>query len=115
MIRLVKKAAQRGEHWQHKVGAVIIKNGKPISFGYNSYKTHPLMGNLKTLHAEVCAIIRVQHKIDLTGCTMIIFREHKDGSNAMSKPCPICERIIKEFGIVKIIYSTEGGWNEQSF
>jgi len=88
-----------------KLGAVIIKRGRIIGFGYNSLKTHPKFGSkkhFKTLHAEGAAIYSCR-KLgnDTTGATMIIYR--KGCRN--SKPCEECQKLIKTAGIKKVIYT----------
>lgn len=115
MFHLAKKAAIRGEHRQHKVGAVIVNRaGNVISMGFNSYKSHPLMGPLKTLHAEVSAVTKVKNKQDLQGAEIFVYRGYKDGKNAMSKPCPICEGILRRYGVKRVYYTTHGGFKEET-
>jgi len=108
--RLAKKISLQGEHCQHKVGAVIVKNGRPISTGFNSYKTHPLMNKknpLKTTHAEVSAIIRARKRENIAGATIYVFREHRNGTPALARPCEYCWAILKEHGIKDVYYTTE--------
>lgn len=88
-----------------KLGAVIIKRGKLLGFGYNSSKTHPIFGskdNYKTLHAEGAALYCAK-KLgnDVKGATMIVYRK----GGRMSKPCDHCQSIIEKAGIAKVIYT----------
>jgi deoxycytidylate deaminase len=105
-IELATKIAHTGDHWQHRVGAILLQNGKIISTGANSFKTHRLMG-FKTLHAEVQALIGVRYR-DLNGSVMFISRINKKGQMGMSKPCPICEGVLRKYGIKKVYFT---GWN----
>jgi len=71
-----RKAARIGET---PVGAVIMKDGKIISRGYNRVES----GRDPTLHAEMIAIRRAAAKLGawrLIGCTMYVTME----------PCSMC-------------------------
>lgn len=88
-----------------QVGAVIVKKGKILGFGYNKRKTHPRYGSKEgfhTLHAEGDALWCCE-KLgnDTKGATIIVYR--RGGYN--SKPCPDCQRHIKRAGIKKVIYT----------
>ena len=75
-LREALKAAKIGEI---PIGAVIVKDGKVISRGYN----YTERGKDPTLHAEMVAIRRAAKKLDawrLIGCTMYVTVE----------PCPMC-------------------------
>lgn len=119
ITRLAKATSNKGQHCQHKVGAVIVKKGRPISTGFNSYKTHPLIHKknpLKTTHAEISAISRTKDRESLAGATIYVFREHRDGSMAMARPCPCCWAVCQEHGIKDVYYTTETGeWEYEKF
>lgn len=97
------------------ISAVLDKRNRIISIGENSLtKTHPMMAHYvnKTksnhkiyLHAEISALVRAYNK----GYAMIVIRVNRQGTLAMSKPCPICEMAIKEAEIKKVYYSTREG------
>lgn len=97
----------------HQLGAVVVKKRKPVGFGYNQPgKTHPRSNNrFRTMHAELHAIIGLA-KEDTMGATIYVYREHKDGSPANSKPCQYCQMIIKEAGIKKVCYTDDGQYKE---
>lgn len=113
-FRLAKKVSSLSDHPQHKLGAVILINRKPVSVGYNKlYKTHPIMkkyGSLRTLHAELSAILQIQNKALLQGATMVVYRSDKQGNPKNARPCSTCEEILKSFGITKTIYTVENGY-----
>jgi deoxycytidylate deaminase len=111
-FRLAKLISIHSLH-QHKIGAVIYKNNKPISVGFNKIKSHPKLANedrFYALHAEMSAIINA--KQDLTNCTIFVYREYKDGKPALAKPCDNCLSSIIESGIKKIFYSDS---NDQGY
>ena len=46
---------------------------------------------------------------------LYIYREFKDGTKALAKPCASCQRLIKELGIKKIYYTTNDGYIQEIF
>jgi len=97
------------------IAATLDKRGRIISIGENYMKTHPLMdhySNLlhiphkKYLHAEVSALINSNN---VQPHSIVVVRVNKEGGVCLAKPCPICERAIADFKVVKTYYSTDGG------
>lgn len=116
-LKKAKKVAQKADHDTFQIGAMVMQKNTPLSFGFNMQKkTHPKMRQYhahKTVHAELAAILKVRHKHDLKGATMVVFRQTKDGIPANSRPCECCQKILREYGFKKIIYTTDGGWAEE--
>lgn len=100
--------------YHHKLGAVVVKKNKPVGLGINNpFKTHPKSTNpFKTVHAELDAIMDVEDKSDLIGATIYVYRQHKNGQPANSKPCCHCEEMIRRSGITKVCYSSDGDYKE---
>lgn len=111
------EARENSDHPVYKIGAALYYKNKLLSKGYNLVrKTHPIMvelGSKKTTHAELMAILKVRHKIDLTGCTMVVYREDKEGNPAKAKPCEYCQELLKQYGVKYTIYTTETGWKKE--
>ena len=63
-------------------------------------------------HAESACIKQVQFRDDLDSVTLYVARVDNNGEQANSKPCPSCERAIKDNGIKRVVYSTERGIEE---
>lgn len=88
------------------------KRGKVVAVAFNSYtQTHPMQAKYakllgmefkQTLHAEIAAIIKSKsrkiHKIKIE-------RYDSFGNPKLAKPCPICERAIKDHGISFVEYT----------
>lgn len=100
---------------QVNVTAIIYdKRGKILSVGKNSYvKTHTLqakyakkMGREEAiyLHAEIHAITRCPSLKDAH--RIAIFRYDAHGNPANSKPCEICEAVIREMTNISVIEHT---------
>lgn len=87
-----KKAFYRGEI---PIGAIIVKNGKIISSGYNLRESR----KISTKHAEIIAIEKACKKLNnwrLINCTIYI----------TMLPCPMCASAINQSRISKIVYGT---------
>lgn len=98
---------------RHKLTAYCYdKRGRLIASASNDYsRTHPLQKHFAELvgrpeaiylHAEIAALVRCGGKKPYT---ISIERYLKDGTPALAKPCSICERAIKAFGIKRVIYT----------
>jgi deoxycytidylate deaminase len=88
--------------------AVLDKKNRVIALSHNTLKTHPVYGSkppYNTLHAEGAVLYFCKrHGINPVGMTMIVYRQGKRGK-LNSKPCPCCQRLIRESGIKKVIYT----------
>jgi deoxycytidylate deaminase len=120
-FRKAKAASILSDYPGHKVGAVMLLGNKVITAGYNITKTHPMqkkyniergydpdIKNNGQIHAEMMCLINTRHlDIDWSKVSLYIYREHKDHSPAVAKPCPACEKAIIERGIGKVYYTIE--------
>lgn len=88
-----------------KLGAAIVKRGKVLVVGNNSSKTHPKFGskdNYMTMHAEGNALFNAKKLgIDVKGAMMVVYRKNW----LCAKPCDSCQKLIKNAGIKKVIYT----------
>lgn len=99
-----------------RMAAVITdKKGYVISYGMNSRKSDPLAAKYGRHpdavypHAELAAIkaaLRVINVDDLSDCSLFIARVLKDGTEALAKPCVGCQRMLNEFGIKNVEWTT---------
>ena len=100
-IKLAEKAYEMDEI---PVGAVIVKDNKIVSKGYNNrHSKNNVLG-----HAEVIAILKAQKKLNswrLTECEMYV----------TLKPCELCEKIIKEARISKVYYLVDKPLNKKGY
>lgn len=107
-LKLLKKLRSLSDHPLHKMSCVIADKNQIISIGYNKCKTNPNSTHkYKMIHAELDALLDNRFN-DLKGCTAYIYREHRDGTPALAKPCPTCLQALKLAGIKKICYSDTG-------
>ena len=108
---------------QKRMGCVIVDHHHIISSGHNSQtKCHRIQAQLDQrhfgvddclgpVHAEVDALIPLlKHKRDLSGATLYVYRETRNGTRSMARPCQRCMELIMQCGIKKIKYTTSDGF-----
>jgi len=108
LYRLQKQSMN--SEMKFKVGAAIEKNETILSVGYNTRISDNILKDRFSLHAECMAILRALKKYGrkkVEGSTIYIIRYKKDGSFGNSKPCPVCQTILKKFNM-KTIYVQNG-------
>lgn len=117
------KAVSKLSDHKQQIGCVVVASHHIISSGHNSStKCHRLQAELDQkyfnlnnskgpVHAEFSALLPLINKrIDLRYATLYIYRQHKDGSFALARPCARCMQLIRTYGIRKIKYTTEDGY-----
>lgn len=126
-FKAAKAVSEMSDFERVKIGAVAVYGHRIISSGTNSTKTNPLqkkynihrfdVESMHTLHAETqCLLPLIGRKdIDFSRVYLYIYREHKDGSLAMSRPCKSCEQLIKNLGIKKVYYTGDGSFIAENF
>ena len=105
--RIVKVAAEEAakSSYHYKMGAVIFKQGKVISKGYNDTKRgfSGYRGYWEgSLHAEIAALVK--SRTDVSGCSILVHRRYSGDSH----PCNSCMAALKSAGIKNIFYSEAG-------
>lgn len=98
-------------------GAVLVRGGSILACGINKPKRNVFVDihavhDKATIHAECDVILQARNRTNLRGSTIYVARLLKfDGSIAMSRPCPSCIRICAKYGIKKVYYTTEEGFD----
>ena len=110
---LAKRVAQQSKHDHFKHGAVLVKGGAVINTSYNKDKYKSFgnrFRNTKTCghathHAELGCILGLD-KSTTQGTTMYVARVNRQGDFRLSKPCDMCEEILRFCGVKKVVYTT---------
>ncbi len=97
IISLLKKVAQKSPVVKSKHCACILVNNKIVSIQYNDYSKR-----IKTIHAEVNAIINTKRIYKNKNAKMIVIRVDKSGNLKLSKPCDDCINFINNNNIIKL-------------
>ena len=105
--RCVEEAEKSDISFQH--GAVLIKNNKIISTGYNKYTSHK-PHHLRTVHAEMSAIQNAGKNVENATLYVIRLSQITDDGLGSSCPCKKCAKFMKLHKISKVVYSTGEGF-----
>lgn len=126
-FKAAKAVSELADFHRVKIGCVAVYSHRVISSGANSTKTNPLQKKYNihrysadsghTLHAEMeCLLPLLNRKdIDFSKVYLYIYREHKDGTLALARPCPACMALINELGIKKIYYTGNNSYISENF
>ena len=126
-FNIAKEMSKLSDWPKEHLGCVITCGSKIISSGYNEKKTSPLQKELHAIrftedtahsnHSEVNALKPLIHRKDINFkyCSVYVYREHKNGNLALSRPCKSCMKLIKDLGIKKIYYTIENGYAEEKW
>ena len=121
MLR-AREAAKHSTYPKQSIGAVLVYGNKILATGYNTNKTNTTQKryniergydqNVKNngiCHAEMQILLKTKFlDIDWDKTTLYVYRELKNGTIGCAKPCPACEKAIKERGITSVYYTTSG-------
>lgn len=110
---LARKLSKKSDHPKFQLGCVIVRGNKIVSIGFNQLKTHPKsVTPYRQLHAELSAILDID-KRTLAGCQAYVYREHRDGTLAVSRPCQYCQAALTAVGITQVFFTDEDGYKVQ--
>jgi pyrimidine deaminase RibD-like protein len=92
-------------------GAIVVKSGSVVGTGFNKNRNHPLFVSPEHIkshcsrHAEVEALKEAGGNAD--GAVLYVARVNNQGQDRNSRPCNLCEEVIKESKIKKVIYTKD--------
>lgn len=126
IFNVAKSVSKTSDYDGVSVGCVVTYKNTIISVASNSNKTHPLQKiynrfrdfNEDTadnkLHAEVHALALAKNvfyhtSVNWSDVSIYVYREWKDGTPAVSKPCVSCSKLIEDLGIRTVFYIDEQG------
>lgn len=113
-LKMTSTISERSTCLRRKVGAVMVGDKHIVSTGYNgspSGEPHCIdtgicqkpvhaenMENCVAVHAEMNAIVQATlHGVSTKGCTLY----------CTHSPCVMCRRVLKNAGIVRIVFNEE--------
>lgn len=111
--QLVALAASQSTADREQVGALIVKDDRVISTGYNGQlpnEPHEKImcdgHDISTIHAEANALMFcAKHGIATDGCEMVVTHS----------PCQLCSKLIVQAGITKVYYIKDYRKDENPF
>lgn len=120
-----KEIANLSDFRRIHIGCVVVSKNRIISSGCNTTKTNPLQKKYNAVrftedgnhgcHAETSALLPLLKEGSFDGAhsKIYLYREHADGSLALSRPCASCMKMLQDAGIRHIYYTTENGYAEE--
>lgn len=113
---LAHQASLKSDYSRGSTGAVAIYNNKILALGWSSNKTSSLQAKYNKergfdghifeakIHAEMMVINKIRYlDIDFSQVRLFVWRG--DTEPLISKPCPACEKAIRDLGIRKVFYT----------
>lgn len=128
LFRLARECSFKSDYsgcGRARIGCVVVYRGTVLAKGFNSDRTHTDQAKFNKwrykkqsnnylpdkCHAELKALSKIKYlDIDFSKVNIYVYRELRDGTLAMARPCPACLAAIKEMGIKTIKYTTECGF-----
>jgi tRNA(Arg) A34 adenosine deaminase TadA len=125
-VEMAKGVPRFGEH---RMAALLVLKNEIISTGFNTSKKHPVAlkyARSKAAiypHAEILSIHNASKKLDIEDfrkTVLYVARVKRTEPRSpfvwgMAMPCEGCRRAIIQFGIKKVVYTTDNGqvdtWN----
>lgn len=126
-FRVADAVASLSDHKQTKLGCVLVDKHRIISSGHNSStRCSPLQKQMDTarfgfpdqhkglVHAETaCLLPLIRQEYDMSRSDLYIVRRHRNGSLALSRPCPGCMSLLRANSVRRVFFSVEGGFSEE--
>ena len=112
-----------------QIGCIAVYKNAILAGGFNSDKTHSMQDKYNRfrykdcggtylpskVHSELSCISKLKYlDIDFSKLHLYIYREHRDGTLAMSRCCPSCMAAIRQMGIKHIHYTTDQGFAHET-
>ncbi len=110
-MSLAKNISTSSDSKDYGHGAVLAKGSNIINIATNK-NSHARFGKRfrkrdcghTTHHAELGCVLGIDRSVT-KGSVMYVTRIGKKGELRMSKPCEMCEAVLKHVGVKKVIYS----------
>lgn len=126
-FRVADAVASLSDHKQTKLGCVLVDKHRIISSGHNSStRCSPLQKQMDTarfgfpdqhkglVHAETaCLLPLIRQGYDMSRSDLYIVRRHRNGSLALSRPCPGCMSLLRANSVRRVFFSVDGGFSEE--
>lgn len=103
------KIATRSSLMRHRTGAVIVRDGKIISNGWSHIPATRVLTSRRSLHAELHALSRTRHRININGATCYIATLSRADNRVNSWPCLHCAIALRAAGILRVCFTTYTG------
>ena len=117
------KTSRNSDFDRQKVGCVLVFKNKIVAFEKKKKKTYPIQKkynlfrnfsradkttNNGMIHAEMMCLQKTKYlNLNWEDVILYVGREKIDGTQGLAKPCPACQKAIKERKIGTVYYTLE--------
>lgn len=127
-LHIAQDVLSRSTCLRRNYGAVIVKDDRIVSCGYNgapagetncsdlNYCARQAMGVPSGQRYELCVACHAEEnsiinasKEEMKGATIYIAGVNIDGTPANPQPCLMCRKMIKNSGIIRVVGLVDGG------
>jgi deoxycytidylate deaminase len=112
-VGLAKRLANSSPCPDHKHGAVLVRGGSVINWSINRNRVQRWAQKFRahgcghaTHHAELGAILGIARE-KTQGADVYVVRVNKRDNLLLSKPCPMCEEVLRHVGVKRVFYSVD--------
>ena len=123
-FRAADAVSTLSDHKQTHLRCILVDKHRIISSGYNSStRCSPLQKQIDVarfgnpdkhkgpVHAETaCLLPLIRQGYDMSRSDLYIIRRHRNGSLALSRPCPGCMSLLRANGVRRVFFSVEDGY-----
>ncbi len=108
-----RRVAETSACEDYRHGAILIKGSKILS-SCNNKNRHVRFGRRfrkrdcghATQHAELGCVLGLDRSVT-KGATIYVVRIGKRGEYRLSKPCEMCQQVLKHVGVKRVHYSID--------
>ena len=112
-VELARRLAKTSNDQRHRHGAVLVRGGSVLNWSSNRNKVHRWAQKFRahgcghaTHHAEVGAILGVARE-KTQGADIYVVRINKRDNLLLSKPCEMCQELLRHVGVKRVFYSID--------
>ena len=127
-----RKESRLADYDKVHIGACAVYKDKfIIARAHNTYKTNPtqyfynrfrmeekgdILSKPARGHAETQLYRKIRYlDIDFKDVTVYIYREWKNGTRALARPCEGCEKLLRDLGVKIVCYTGNDSYIEERF
>ena len=133
ILRIAKTASKLSDVDEYQLGAVIFDKHKVYCYACNTDKALPMQKyynrykadnsghwHKHSAHAEMNCIHKLLQQYyddlpDYTKLSILVYREHADGTFAMARPCKACSHALRDLGFRHVYYTNDNGLCYEEF
>jgi hypothetical protein len=115
LIKISNRLIDLPDSRSNKHFSYLLIRNKIISMGYNlSFTSHPIAHKygyrFDAQHSELKCLLNAPYPPSIFNrCTLINIRIMSNGLIGISKPCPKCQQLLRDFNINRIYFTNREG------